>query len=86
MKIAESRITAQGQISIPAEVRRRLGLQPGAVLEWDADGDRITIRRSGKYSFEDIHQAIFKKAPTPKSDAELKEGIRRRMKDKHARR
>jgi AbrB family looped-hinge helix DNA binding protein len=33
-KIAESRVTAQGQISIPAEVRRRLGVGPGSVIEW----------------------------------------------------
>ena len=46
MKVAESRVTAQGQISIPAEVRRVLGLSPGTVLEWDAEGDTIIVRRA----------------------------------------
>jgi len=35
MVLAESKLTAQGQISVPAEVRRKLGLGPGSVLEWD---------------------------------------------------
>ena len=31
MTIARSKLTAQGQISVPAEVRRRLGVVPGSV-------------------------------------------------------
>lgn len=42
-KIAESRVTAQGQISIPAEVRRRLGVGPGSVIEWDDAGGQIVV-------------------------------------------
>src|SRR2546425_184099 len=36
--IAHSKLTAQGQVSVPAAVRRRLGVGPGAVLEWAEDG------------------------------------------------
>src|SRR5437762_1879858 len=61
MKIATSRITQQGQVSVPAEVRRRLGLAPGAVIEWDAEGDKILVRRAGRYSSSDIHAAVFVK-------------------------
>ncbi|MGN6730352.1 MAG: AbrB/MazE/SpoVT family DNA-binding domain-containing protein, partial [Candidatus Binatia bacterium] len=35
MALAQSKVTAQGQISVPAEVRRKLGIGPGSVLEWD---------------------------------------------------
>lgn len=31
MPIARSKVTAQGQISVPAEVRRKLGVGPGSV-------------------------------------------------------
>jgi AbrB family looped-hinge helix DNA binding protein len=55
MALAPSRITAQGRVSVPAEVRRRLGVGPGSVLEWDEDGENIVVRRSGKYTSEDIH-------------------------------
>lgn len=33
MAIAHSKVTAQGQISVPAKVRRKLGIGPGSVLD-----------------------------------------------------
>jgi antitoxin PrlF len=87
MALAHSRVTAQGQISIPAEIRRRLGVGPGSILEWDEDGDRIVVRRAGNYTFEDIHRALFPHGPPkPRTLEELKEGIRQYMRKKHARR
>jgi antitoxin PrlF len=87
MKVAESRVTAQGQISVPAEVRRRLGLAPGAILEWDAEGETIIVRRARRYTSTDIHKALFPGGPPPPhSLEELKEGIRSYMKERHARR
>ena len=59
MAIAQSRLTTQGQISIPAEIRRRLGIGPGAVLEWDQVGEQIVVRRAGRFTSEDIHRALF---------------------------
>ena len=86
MALAQSKLTAQGQISVPAEVRRRLGVGPGSVLEWDADGDRIVVRRKGRYTSEDIHKVLFAKGPPKRrSLAELKEGIRQHMRARHAR-
>jgi antitoxin PrlF len=86
MALAHSKLTAQGQISVPAEVRRRLGLAPGSVLEWDADGEQIIVRRTGRYSSKDIHKALFPKGPPKRrSIAEMKQGIRRRMRARHAR-
>jgi len=86
MVIAYSRLTAQGQISIPKEVRRKLGIGPGAVLEWDEEGERIVVRRAGRYTSEDLHRALFEKAPEPRTLDELKEGISRYVKRRHARR
>lgn len=75
MPLARSKVTAQGQISVPAVIRKKLGITPGSMLEWDEDGDKIVVRRSGKYSFEDIHRAAFKEPPEPKTLKELKEGL-----------
>ena len=86
MTIAHSKLTAQGQISVPAEVRRRLGLGPGSVLEWREEGDQIVVRRAGRYSWEDIRQALFPKPPAPRTLEELKEGIAEYMRKKHGRR
>lgn len=87
MANAYSRITAQGQISIPSEVRRKLGVGPGSVLEWQERTDEIVIRRAGTYSSADIHAAIFTgSTAAAKTPAELKDGIRRYMRKRHARR
>lgn len=86
MVLAQSKVTSQGQISVPAEVRRRLGVGPGSVLEWDEDGDRIIVRRAGRYTSANIHEALFKKRPRRRSLAELKQGVRDHIRRKHARR
>lgn len=87
MALARSRLTAQGQISVPAEIRRRLGVGPGSILEWDEEGEKIVVRRAGKYTSEEIHKALFPNGPPPRrSLAELKEGIREYMRRRHARR
>jgi AbrB family looped-hinge helix DNA binding protein len=87
MAIAQSKVTAQGQISVPVEVRKRLGIGPGSVLEWDEEGERIVVRKAGRFSSEDIHQALFaKRPPRARKLDELKEAVRRHMREKHARR
>lgn len=86
MALAHSRLTAQGQVSVPATIRRRLGIGPGSVLEWDAEGGRIVVRRAGRFSSEDVHRALFAKAPKGRTLRELKDGLRRNVKARHARR
>ncbi|HYH05570.1 MAG TPA: AbrB/MazE/SpoVT family DNA-binding domain-containing protein [Thermoanaerobaculia bacterium] len=86
MALPRSKVTAQGQISVPAEIRRKLGIGPGSVLEWEEDGDRVVVRKAGRYTFEDIHRAVFKTPPTPRTLEELKEGIEEYIREKHARR
>ena len=87
MAIAHSRVTAQGQISVPAEVRKKLGVGPGSVLEWEEKQDEIVVRRAGQYSSADIHAAVFAgRAVAAKTPGELKDGIRRYMRRRHARR
>ena len=87
MPIARSRLTSQGQVSVPAEVRRKLGVAAGSLLEWDEDGDQIVVRRAGQYSSEDVHRTLFPEGP-PKAQTldELKEGLRQYIRKKHARR
>ena len=91
MTIAHSKITAQGQISVPAEVRKKLGVGPGSVLEWDESNDQVIVRRSGRHTSTNVHDALFpdakpKPKPKPKTPASVKEGIRKRMREKYARR
>ncbi len=83
---AQSRLTAQGQISVPARVREELGLTPGSVLEWKTEGDHAVVRRVGRYTLEDLHKAVFKRKPRPRTVEEMDEGIARYMRAKYARR
>jgi len=87
MALAHSKLTAQGQISVPAGVRRKLGIGPGSVLEWDDDGEKIVVRRSVRFTSQDIHRALFPTlAPKSRTLDDMKEGIRRRVRERHARR
>jgi len=86
MALALSKVTAQGQVSVPAKIRQRLGVGPGSVLEWHEDGDQIVIRRAGRHSSEDIHRALFARPPRRRTLEELKAGIGQVMKKRHARR
>lgn len=85
MALAQSKLTAQGQVSIPAEVRKKLGIGPGSMVEWDERDDEIVVRRAGKHNSSEIHAALFAEgAPKPRST--VKEGIRAYVRKKHARR
>ena len=84
MALAHSKVTAQGQVSVPAKVRQRLGVGPGAVLEWDEDGDRVIVRKAGRHSSEDIHRMLFSKTPRRRTIEEMKNGIGRYIKKRHA--
>jgi len=87
MALARSKVTAQGQITVPAEVRRKLGIGPGSVLDWNEEGDAVIVRKAGRYSSEDIHRVIFPEgAPIPKKIDDFDKGVRRFLNDKHARR
>jgi AbrB family looped-hinge helix DNA binding protein len=87
MAIAQSKVTAQGQISVPAEIRKKLGIGPGSILEWEEQGDHIVVRRAGRYNWEDVRSALFPKgAPRPRTVEELKDGPGAYMRRKYARR
>lgn len=86
MAIAYSKLDGQGRISIPLEVRRRLGIGPGSILEWEQEGERIVIRRAARFTSEDVHRALFEEAPKPRTCEELKEGVTRNLVGRHTRR
>ena len=85
MERIESKITAQGQVSVPARIRRRLGLTPGSKIEWCEVGDEVIVRRASKYSSQDIHEAVFDTLPPRRSVNDMDEGIRSRVRRIRAR-
>jgi antitoxin PrlF len=84
----QTKLTSQGQVSVPAAIRQLLALTPGSTLVWTQEEGRVTVQRAVRHSTADVHQALFAdeahKLP-PKTLADLKQGIRQRMKSRHAR-
>ncbi len=86
MPIAHSKLTAQGQISVPSEIRRILGVGPGSVIEWTEKNNEVIVRRVGQNTSINVHEVLFpvvlrRKAKTP----DVKEGIKKYIRNKHAR-
>ena len=88
MPIAQSKVTAQGQISVPSEVRQKLGIGPGSVLEWDEQGGEVVVRKAGRYGSIDIYAALFPgkkpKAPAAATPKHVRDGIRKYIRKRHA--
>jgi AbrB family looped-hinge helix DNA binding protein len=85
MALARSKLTKQGQISVPASVRKKLGIGPGSVLEWDDSGGDIIVRRAAQYTTMDMHKALFPDGPPKRrSLKEMDEGVRQMIRERHA--
>ena len=85
MAIAHSKLTSQGQISIPLSVRRKLGVGPGSILEWEDDHGKMVVRRAVRYNSEEINRALFPKSkPRAHTLEQMKEGIRKYVRKRYA--
>jgi AbrB family looped-hinge helix DNA binding protein len=80
-----SKLTSQGQISIPAEIRKKLGVGPGSIIEWQETDGTFTIRKATRYSSLDVHHALFGTETVPKTPVHVKKAIAAYIKRKHAR-
>ncbi len=40
------KVTTKGQVTIPREIRDRLGIHPGSTVEFTVDGDVVRLRKS----------------------------------------
>lgn len=88
MSLAQSKLTAQGQISVPSEIRKKLGIGPGSIIEWDEKNNEVIVRKAGRHTSADVHEALFSDGAPPnrKTSANVKEGIRKYIRQKHVRR
>lgn len=86
MTLAHSRLTSQGQISVPAGVRRKLGIGAGSVIEWQEVGGRVYVCKAARFSSADVHAALFGDDPIRTRNPDVKQGIRAYMRKRHARR
>jgi AbrB family looped-hinge helix DNA binding protein len=85
MNAPRSKITAQGQISVPADVRRKLGVGPGSTLEWVEENGKIVVKRAGGATWDDVHRAAFPHGPPKGPPVDTKKAIEAYIRKKHAR-
>jgi AbrB family looped-hinge helix DNA binding protein len=90
MPSIQTKLTSQGQVSVPAAIRQLLGLTPGAVLEWSQEGGQVTVSRAVRHSTAEVHHVLFGEEKTAgaadapgKTLTELKQGIRQHMRNRH---
>jgi antitoxin PrlF len=43
-----TRLTSKGQVTIPIEIRERLGLRPGTSVEFEVDGDAVRVTKASE--------------------------------------
>jgi antitoxin PrlF len=85
---SQSKLTSQGQVSVPAAIRQALALTPGSTLVWMQEGGRVTVQRATRHSTAEVHTALFDgeaAEAAPKTLTQLKQGIREHIKSRHAR-
>lgn len=49
-KILTMKLTTKGQVTIPQDIRERLGLLPYTEVEFEIDGDAVRIRKARRSS------------------------------------
>ena len=88
MQKTHSKLTSQGQVSVPSAVRSFLNLNPGSALVWTQVGEHIVVERATRHSTLEVHEALFPAgAPAmgaAKTLSELKQGVRLRTQRRHA--
>ena len=87
MPLAQSKLTARGRISVPVEIRRKLRVGPGSILEWDEKNGDVIVRKAGRHTSVEVHLVLFADgSPKRKASASMKKGIGKFVRQKHARR
>lgn len=73
----ETRLTKKGQVTIPAGIRRRLGLKPGDRVRFEVDGEEVRIRPATSKLLEGYGAVTPRKRPEDwrKLRAEVEQAI-----------
>ncbi len=84
MKAFEWKKAFQIYCSVLHRIRGQPVLSTASRVDGCEQGEGMMVRRAAKYSSLNIHEAVFGSAPKLKSIEDLDEGIRSRMRHKHA--
>jgi AbrB family looped-hinge helix DNA binding protein len=68
-------VSEKGQVTIPKQVRDRLGVRPGDVLDFDAeDGRLVAQKRQDRDPLDAVYGIVDLGAPTDDLIADLRDG------------
>ena len=73
-----TRLTSQGQTSIPAEIRKALQIETGTELVWTVVAGHLVVEPVRETTLQDL-QAILKPSGTKLSVEEMDEALRTRF-------
>lgn len=65
------RVTSKGQVTIPQDVRRRLGIEPGSEVQFEVDDDGVRLVRRSTTEGAAIVAAMRGRGGVPMSTDEI---------------
>lgn len=78
------KVTGQGQVSVPAEFRKDLAIEPGTTIEWTREGERLIMQRRKVYTNDDIRAFLKSRGKlVHRTDAETEASITAGLKEKY---
>lgn len=68
--MSRSKLTSKGQITVPKDVRERLGLKSGDRVVFEFEGDSVRLRVEERRSLEELRGSLPATQEYPGKDAE----------------
>lgn len=78
--VAITRLTRSGQLTMPAEIRRDLGLAPGDSVLWTKDARGNTVVRPLRYTVEEL-DGILPAIDHPSAETDFEDMIAEAFED-----
>jgi antitoxin PrlF len=77
-------LTSKGQITLPKEIRDRLGLDAGSMLDFQVLEDNTITARQVKPDARRIRGLLKSPHATPLTVVQMDEAVSKHLRDKHA--
>jgi AbrB family looped-hinge helix DNA binding protein len=84
--MASATMTSKGQITIPKDVRERLGLEAGDRVVFVVRSEGDVVLKPAKTDVRELHGMLYRKGQRPRSVLEMDEGVVDALAEKNARR
>jgi AbrB family looped-hinge helix DNA binding protein len=78
-------LTSKGQITLPKEIRDRLGLDAGSILDFQVLADNTISARPVKPDARRIRGLLKSPHPAPLTVEQMDDAVSGHLRDKHAR-